>query len=273
MGFDAMEVDPDCQLGELLRDWRARRGKSQLDTALDADISQRHLSFIESGRSVPGRDKLLAVAEALDVPLRERNALLLAAGYAPLYPEQAWDAPQMSAITAAVKRMLKQQEPYPAVLLDRHWNVLAANNAAPRFFGRFVDLSRWPRPRNLLQLTFDPAGLRPFIHDWDQVARSLLDRVRREAVGRVLDRAEQQLIDTLVAYPGAPAAAAIRPDGVHLPMIPIGFVKDNQILRYFSMVATVGTPTAIAAQELRVECLFPADEATERGHLTLIEEA
>jgi transcriptional regulator with XRE-family HTH domain len=128
-----MEINPDCQLGELLRDWRARRGKSQLDTALDADMSQRHLSFIESGRSVPGRDKLLAVAEALDVPLRERNTLLLAAGYAPLYPEQAWDAPQMSAITAAVERMLKQQEPYPAVLLDGHWNVLAANNAAPRF--------------------------------------------------------------------------------------------------------------------------------------------
>jgi transcriptional regulator with XRE-family HTH domain len=267
-----VDVDPDCQLGGLLRDWRARRGKSQLDTALAADMSQRHLSFIETGRSVPGRDKLLAVAEALEVPLRERNALLLAAGYAPLYPEQAWDAPRMRAITAAVERMLKQQEPYPAVLLDRHWNVLAANDAAPRFFGRFVDLSNWPPPRNLLHMTFDPAGLRPFIRDWDRVARSLLDRVRREAVGRVLDRAGQHLIDTLLAFPGAAIAAASRPDGADLPMIPISFVKDGEILRYFSMVTTVGTPTAIAAQELRIECLFAADEATERSHLTLINE-
>ena len=216
---------------------------------------------------MPGRDKLLAIAEALDVPLRDRNALLLAAGYAPLYPEQPWNAPQMRAITAAIERMLKQQEPYPAVLLDRHWNVLGANDAAPRFFGRFVDLSAWPRPRNLLQLTFEPAGLRPFIHQWDQFARSLLDRVRREAVGGVLDRAGQDLIDRLLAYLGAPPAAAAGPEGSDLPMIPISFAKGGEVLRYFSIVATVGAPVAIAAQELRVECLFPADEATERSHL------
>ncbi|MBB3695609.1 transcriptional regulator with XRE-family HTH domain [Sphingomonas sp. BK580] len=256
-----------CELGVLLRGWRSQRGKSQLETALAADVSQRHLSFIESGRSVPGREKLLAIAEALDVPLRDRNALLLAAGYAPLYPEQAWDAPQMRAITAAAERMLKQQEPYPAVLLDRHWNVLAANGAAPRFSGRFVDLAKWSQPRNLLRLTFDPAGLRPFIHDWDQVARSLLDRVRREAIGRVLDKTLQGLVDTLLAYPGVPDAVEYRSDSTDMPMIPIGFVKDGTILRYFSMVTSVGAPTAIAAQELRIECLFPADEETERGHL------
>lgn len=263
-----METDAKGQLGRLLRDWRARRGWSQLDTALAADMSQRHLSFIESGRSTPGRDKLLAIAEALDVPLRERNALLLAAGYAPLYPEQPWDAPQMRAIIAAVERMLRQQEPYPAVLLDRHWNVLATNDAAPRFFERFVDLSAWSRPRNLLRLMFDPDGLRPFIHDWERAARSLLERLRREAVGRVLDQAGRELLEELMAYPGVPAAAASRPDASDLPMIPISFVRDDEILRYFSMVATVGAPTAIAAQELRVECLFPADETTERRHCT-----
>lgn len=262
-------ADQDCQLGDLLRDWRARRGKSQLDAALAADMSQRHFSFIESGRSVPSRDKLLAIAEALDVPLRERNALLLAAGYAPIDPERAWDAPQMRAITSAVERMLKQQEPYPAVLLDRHWNVLAANDAAPRFFGQFVDLSGWPPPRNLLHLTFDPAGLRPFIHDWERVARSLLDRVRREAVGHVLDPGGRELIETLLAYPGTSAAGATRPTVADLPMIPVSFIKDGEVLRYFSMVATVGTPTVVAAQELRVECLFPADEATEQRHQVL----
>jgi transcriptional regulator with XRE-family HTH domain len=265
-----MAADPEYPLGHLLRDWRARRGKSQLDTALAAAMSQRHLSFIESGRSTPGRDKLIAIAEALDVPLRERNALLLAAGYAPLYPEQAWDGPQMRAITAAVERMLEQQEPYPAVLLDRHWNVLAANNAAARFFGRFIDLSVWPRPRNLLRLTFDPAGLRPFIHDWERVACSLLDRLHREAVGRVLDRDGQVLLEELLAFPGIPAAGSSRPDAADLPMIPISFVKDNEILRYFSMVTTVGAPNAISAQELRVECLFPADKTTESRHSAFV---
>ena len=267
------ETQRGQQLGALLREWRAARGRSQLDLALDADVSQRHLSFIESGRSTPGRDKLLALAEALDVPLRERNALLLAAGYAPLYPEDAWDAPQMRAVTAAVERLLKQQEPYPAVLMDRHWNVLAANAAAPLFFGRFVDLAAWAKPRNLLRLIFDPTGLRPFIQDWQRVARTLLDRVHREAVGHVLDRGSRELLDALLAYPGVPAGAVAKPDGDDLPMIPISFVKDGLKLRFFSMVATVGTPATVAAQELRVECLFPADEETERQHLAFINPA
>lgn len=259
------------KLGDLLRAWRSARGRSQLDLALDADVSQRHLSFIESGRSRPGRDKLLAIAEALEVPLRDRNALLLAAGYAPIYSEAPMDAPQMRAVRAAVDRMLHQQEPYPAVLMDGHWNVLAANAAAPRFFGRFVDLNARKAPRNLLHLIFDPSGLRPLIHDWERVARSLLDRVRREAVGGVIDPQNRALVDALLAYPGAPADAVAKPDKEGLPMIPITFERESEVLSYFSMVSTVGTPTTVAAQELRVECLFPADEETERRHLSFME--
>lgn len=252
-------------LGDLLRDWRSTRGKSQLDLALDADVSQRHLSFIESGRSVPGREKLLDIAEALDIPLRERNQLLLAAGYAPMFREDAWDDPQMRSITAAAKRMLKQQEPFPAILMDRYWNVLATNEASPRFFGSFIDMASRTGPRNVLHLMFDPTGMRPFIRDWDKVAASLIGRVRREAVGGVLDPGTRELLAALLAYPGAPATRTAQTSG-ELPMIPLSFEKDGEMLSYFSMVSTVGTPTTVAAQELRIECMFPADDITERRH-------
>ncbi|WP_037479882.1 helix-turn-helix domain-containing protein [Sphingomonas sp. PAMC 26617] len=258
-------------LGDLLREWRSIRGRSQLDVSLEADISQRHLSFIESGRSAPGRDKLVNIAEALDVPLRERNVLLLAAGYAPLYPEGAWDAPQMKIITKAVARMLKVQEPYPAVLMDRHWNVLAANDALPRFFGRFVDMAARAGPRNLLHLMFDPFGMRPFIRDWERTSASLIDRVRREAVGRVIDPKTRELLDALLAYSGMQDGRGFRGASADLPMIPLGFEKDGVTLNYFSMVSTIGTPTTVAAQELRVECMFPADEETERCHATFMD--
>ena len=141
-----------------MRYWRQERGKSQLDLSLDTGISQRHLSFVESGRSVPSRDFLSIVSDALNIPLRERNVLLLASGYAPLYGEQSMDADQMAIVTRAIDRMLQQHEPHPALVLDRHWNVIRTNQAAPRFFGLFVDLEARPKPRNLLDLMFDPAG-------------------------------------------------------------------------------------------------------------------
>lgn len=238
--------------------------------SLDAGISQRHLSFIETGRSVPSRETLRQIADALDIPLRERNALLLAAGYAPAWPEPAWDAPEMAGIAAALRRMLQQHEPFPAIVMDRGWDVVLAKDAAPRFFGHFVDLSARPAPRNMLHLMFDPDGMRPFIANWDEVARSLLVRVRREAVCRVLDTRTRALIAELsAACPGADFArdaAASAP----MPVIPLSFVKDAAVLNYFSMVTTVGDPQTVAAQELRVECLFPADNETERLHAALM---
>lgn len=258
------------ELGALLRDWRSARGRSQLDVSLDANMSQRHFSFIESGRSTPGREKLIDIADALDIPLRERNALLVAAGYAPVYRDGGWDEPQMAGITAAAARLLRQQEPYPAMLMDRHWNVLSANAAALRFFGLFIDMAGRTGPRNILHLMFDPAGMRPFIHNWDMVASSLLGRVRREAVGGVLDPRTRELIDALQAYPGTPARRETPQSASDLPMVPLSFERDGTLLSYFSMVCTVGTPTGVAAQELRVECMFPADGATECRHLEIM---
>ena len=245
------------QLGELLRYWRQQRGKSQLDLSMDTGISQRHLSFVESGRSAPSRNFLSSVSDALNIPLRERNVLLLASGFAPQYSEQSMDAEQMAIVTRAIDRMLRQHEPHPALVLDRYWNVIRTNEAAPRFFGSFVDLSKRPKPRNLLDLMFDPAGMRPFVEEWEKVAAGLLQRVRREAVGHVLDAKLQELLKRLREHPGV---AALKPTlAPQSPVLPIVFRRGNQRFSYFSLITTVGTPQCITAQELRVECMFPTD--------------
>jgi transcriptional regulator with XRE-family HTH domain len=267
---------PPTELGELLRYWRDVRGVSQLDLSLDAGVSQRQISFIESGRSAPGRQTVLNLAQTLDVPLRERNALLLAAGYAPVYSEAPWNAEEMQSVTRALMRVVRQHEPFPAIVMDRHWNVLMTNDAAPRFFNCFIDMAARKRPRNMLHLIFDPKGMRPFVADWDNVARSLLQRVCRESICHVIDDGTRHLLDELLAYPDVPSdwklphASSATPATPAMPVVPLGFVSDGKVLRYFSMVTTVGTPQTIAAQELRVECMFPADEETEALHVQLL---
>jgi transcriptional regulator with XRE-family HTH domain len=252
--------------GVLLRQWRDIRGKTQLDLSFDAGVSQKHISFIESGRSTPSRQMLLDLAQALDVPLRERNELLMAAGYAPLYSDQALAAPIMDSIGKALTRMLRQHEPFPAIVMDRHWNVVMANDAAPQLFNCFVDMARRPTPRNLLHLMFDPEGMRPFIANWPQTARGLLARVHREALGRVIDEKTRRLLAELSQYPGVKAEwRAPSPDDA-MPMIPLSFAKDGVRLNYFSMITTIGTPQAVTSEELRLECMFPADDATETAH-------
>jgi transcriptional regulator with XRE-family HTH domain len=266
---------PGGQVGAMLRHWRDLRSQSQLDLALETGVSQRHLSFIEVGRSVPSRQMLIDLATALDMPLRDRNTLLLAGGYAPIYPDGAWDGPEMRSVTRALERMLRQNEPFPALVMDRYWNVLMTNRSAPRFFGLFTDLSSRASPRNLLHLVFDPKGLRPFVADWPRVAESLIQRVYRESVGRVIDERIKELLGSLLAYPEVetewipPKETTVQ---AVTPVIPIGLVRDGKVLNYFSMVATVGTPLTVAAQELRIECMFPADETTEALHLALFSE-
>ncbi|APA84716.1 helix-turn-helix transcriptional regulator [Paraburkholderia sprentiae WSM5005] len=269
--------DPQVQpgdLGSLLRYWRDVRGVSQLDLSLEAGFSQRQISFIESGRSVPGRDTLLTLAQTLDVPLRERNALLLAAGYAPIYSETPWNAQDMHSVVRALERVVRQHEPFPALVMDRDWNVLMTNDAAPRFFNCFIDMAAREGPRNMLHLIFDPRGMRPFVADWEEVARSLLQRVYRESVGGVVGDNTKRLLDDLLGYPDVPrdwkTHHGASTTHATMPMIPLGFVSEGAVLRYFSMVTTVGAPQNVAAQELRIECMFPADDATEARHRHLL---
>jgi transcriptional regulator with XRE-family HTH domain len=275
--MNAMRPDPDAppgELGDLLRYWRDVRGMSQLGLSLEAGVSQRQISFIESGRSVPGRDTLLTLAQTLDVPLRERNALLLAAGYAPMYSEAPWNAQEMHGVVRALERVVRQHEPFPAIVMDRHWNVLMTNDAAPRFFGCFIDMAAREGPRNMLHLIFDPQGMRPFVADWETVSRSLLQRVYRESVGHMVDDGTRRLLDELLAYPDVPRDWNThhgRSAAPTMPVIPIGFVSEGAVLRYFSMVTTVGAPQNVATQELRLECMFPADDETEARHLQLLD--
>jgi len=263
-------------LGALLRQWRGARNKSQMEASLDAGVSQRHLSFIEIGRSVPSRETLIGIAEALEIPYRDRNSLLLAAGYAPMYEDSGWDEQDLRSLTEALNRMLRQHEPYPAIVLDRYWNVLRTNTASPRFFNSFIDLSARPQPRNLLHLMFDPAGMRPFVANWEEVARTLIQRVYREAVGRVIDEKSQDLISALLAYPGTRPewrTLPVQRAPSDLPVIPIRFMKDGETLSYFSMLTTLATPQTIATQELRIESMFPMDGATETQHARIMNQA
>lgn len=261
---------PHSQVGGLLRHWRDLRGRSQFDLSLDTGISQKQISFVESGRSIPSRQTLTALSGALDVPLRDRNMLFLAAGYAPVYSEEDWDSAQMRSVAKALSRVLRQHEPFPALVMDRYWNVLMTNEAAPRFFNRFIDLAARQGPRNMLHLIFDPKGMRPFLVNWEDAARGLLERVYRESVGRVLDQKTKDLLAALLAYPDVETEWTSPAAPGPMPVIPLSFASGGGVLNYFSMVTTVGTPQTVAAQELRIECLFPADDATEAEHIAMI---
>src|SRR5258707_3320891 len=258
------------EVGALLRHWRDLRGKSQFDLSLDTGVSQKQISFVESGRSVPNRQTLSIIAQALDIPLRDRNTLLLAGGYAPIYSEGNWDSMEMKSVTDALKRILRQQEPFPAMVMDRYWNLLMTNECAPRFFNCFIDMAAREGPQNILHLLFDPKGMRPFVANWEGVAQGLFERVYRESVGRVVDEKTKALVAALFAYPDVKSECKNPVALRFMPVIQIGFMKDGQILNDFSMVTTVGTPQTVAAQELRIECMFPADETTEIRHASLM---
>jgi transcriptional regulator with XRE-family HTH domain len=264
------QESPSSQLRTLLRQWRDARGASQFDLSASANLSQRHISFIESGRSVPSRATVLTIAQALDIPLRARNTLLLAAGYAPIYSESGWDAPEMKMVKKAVERILHRHEPFPAIVMDRHWNVLKTNESAPKFFNFFIDLSARKAPRNLLQLMSDPDGLKPFIANWEDTSKSLAERVYREAVGRFADEKTEQLVAGLLSGSVVETEWTAPDSSGGLPVVPISFAYDGHKLNYFSMISTVATPQMVAAEELRVECMFPADQETERRHLAMM---
>lgn len=250
----------ESPFGQLLQQWRRVRGKSQLDLATEADVSPRHVSFVETGRSQPSREMVLLLATALGVPLRERNALLVAAGYAPVYRETSLDAPELEPARRALALILEHQEPYPAVVMNRHWDIVSSNRAAQALFGVLLDRGSPVPVPNVVRLMFHPDGLRPHVANWEVVASHLIQRVHREAVGGVADAATLALLDEVLAYPGVPAAwRRLDPALPLAPIIPVAFARGDLSVRYFSTVTTLGTPQDITLQELRVECFFPAD--------------
>jgi len=248
--------------GVLLRNWRGVRRVSQLDLALDAEISTRHLSCVETGRAQPSREMVLRLAEALRVPLRERNALLLAAGYAPLYRHTSLDAPELEAARRAVEVLIAQLEPNPVLVMDRYWNILRMNAGAQRILALFPGCDS-VTPLNGPRLVFHPQGLRPFIENWNVLAAHITRRVHREVADNPSDETLKRFLEELLSYPGVPSRWRTPDlDGTPPPFLTINYKWKNSTLRLFSALTTLGTPLDVALQELRIETLFPADEAT-----------
>jgi transcriptional regulator with XRE-family HTH domain len=250
-------------IGPLLQHWRRARNLSQLALAHEANVSPRHVCFLETGRAKPSRDMVLLLADTLAVPLRERNALLLAAGFAPMFRESMLEDEELAPVRTAIQAILKQQEPYPAVVMNRYWDIVATNGAASRFFGMLLGDRTPPGAGNVLRLMFHPEGLRPFVENWETVAQALVRRVHREAVGGALDAAGRQLLSEILAYPGVPARWRSPDFGTPLvPVVPVTFRHGERTFRFFSAVTVLGTPQDITLQELRIEGFFPLDEAS-----------
>lgn len=248
-------------VGEMLRDWRQRRRMSQLLLATEAEISTRHLSFVESGRSLPSREMVMHLADRLEVPLRERNALLVAAGYAPLYRERALDDPQLAAAREAVELVLRGHEPYPALAVDRHWNIVAANGALAPLVGD-ASPALLAAPVNALRLSLHPEGVAPRILNWHAWRTHLLTRLQRQ-IDASADPALVALHDELAAYPAPPGTrpAAAEPIPHHIA-VPLQVRTALGDLSFYSTTTVFGTPVDITLSELAIEAFFPADPAT-----------
>lgn len=252
-------------VGALLRQWRERRRMSQLALAIEAEVSSRHLSFVETGRSRPSREMVLLLGEVLDVPPRARNDLLAAAGYAPIYRESSLDAPEMSQFRRALDFLLRQQEPYPAIVLDRYWNILLANEGAGRFTGLFLDpaVADTLGSPNALRLICHPHALRPYIVNWDATAAALIQWLHRDLL-RSADAGIRLILDELLAYPDIPRNwRTLDLDAPTAPFLAIEMQKGDTHLSFFTTLTTLGTPYDITLHELRIESFFPADEATD----------
>lgn len=247
--------------GELLREWRNRRRMSQLDLALEAGVSARHLSFVETGRAQPSREMVLMLAEHLQVPLREQNALLLAAGYAPAFSETSLDRDQMRPVRRALDAILTGHEPYPAVIVDREWELVASNAPAG---GLLVGVSEalLAPPLNALRITLHPEGLAPRILNFREWSDHLLTRLHRQAL-LSQDPALAALERELLGYPGVQAASGVA-EPAEMLFVPLRLRLPSGVeLSLFSTLATFGTALDITLEELSIESFFPADESTD----------
>ena len=259
---------PVDTFGPMLRAWRRRRGASQLSLALQSGVSQRHVSFLESGRARPSREMVVQLSTALDVPLRQRNEMLLAAGFAPAYRESNLAAPELAPMRRAIDFMLKQQEPYPAVVIDRLWNLLQANEAANAFtIFLFDGMPPAPPPGkgpNLLRWILDPGALRPKISNWEEVARYLVSTTYAEILAAGGEPRALGFIEEIMAYPDVPASfRKLRFEERPAPVLTVDYLVGGKALSVFTTIATLGTPQDITLQEVRVESFFPADDRSD----------
>lgn len=262
----SIKATEDTAVGALLREWRAARRLSQLDLALEAGVSTRHLSCVETGKSQPSRDMVARLADALEMPLRERNALFVAAGFAPRYRETGLATPALAPVRRAIEFILAQQEPYPAFVMNRHWDVLHVNAAAIRFT-RFLMRGGDSRHTNMLHQFFDPADLRSVVANWEEIAGDLIHHLHLEVAAAPSDLRARTLLDEVLAYPGVPSRWRNRElESAPAPLLTTVFRSpDGNVsreLRFFSTYSTFGTPHDVTLDDLRIECCFPGDDET-----------
>lgn len=250
-------------VGLLLRRWRGARGLTQEALALEAGISPRHLSFIETGRAAPSRAVLLRLAETLDLPIRARNEVLDAAGFAPAFAETALDALPADGVKAMLRRILDQQKPYPALVADSAWNIRMANGPAMRMVmalvGETAARAAGADALNAMKQLFHPGLLRPFVENWEEVARDVLLRLAQEAAAGPMRAGAARLLAELMAYPDAPALRRAEAPPPSAPAMTVRLRKGELRLAYVSMLSTFGTPQDVTLEELRIKLFFPAD--------------
>jgi len=251
--------------GELLREWRGVRGMSQLELGCAAGVSSRHVSFVETGRAQPSRPMVLRLAETLEVPLRERNGMLLAAGFAPAYRESGLH--DLTPVQRALELVLRSHEPNPAFVLDRGWNILLANRSHERLLATALpESAASARAANAARLVLDPELLRPLVSNWEEVAHVVGLRIRQQLREPGLGNDLRADLEALLAFDGVREAV----ENVHTPpdagiVVPLELEIDGHRLSWFSTIATIGTPQDVTLDELRIESLFPADDATSRS--------
>ncbi len=257
-------------VGVMLKEWRAARGLSQLALACDADISPRHLSFVETGRAQPSREMILTLAETLDVPLRDQNALLIAAGFPAAFAESDYDGPEMTEIRNLVDLMLHANEPFCAAAIDRHWNILSANQTYWATTGGEPDPA-CPQP-NLLTRMFAPGGFRDFVTNWDDVAYPIVQRLHREAIAELTrnETATRDLLDELMqTYDLPPQWKVIDIGAQQPPLVPVILEIGDKTIRLITTITTLGTAQDVTLQEIRIETFLPADKESRDNWLTL----
>ncbi|MGH8025203.1 MAG: helix-turn-helix domain-containing protein [Pseudoxanthomonas sp.] len=249
-------------LGILLREWRTARRMSQLALAMEAGMSARHLSYLETGKARPSREVVCRLANALEMPLRERNALMVAGGHAPEFSENALSTPALERMRQAIDLIIAHQEPYPAFVLDRHWNVLKANQAAMRI-NRLLMHGRDSRHTNLLHQVFDPEDFRSVIVNWAEVAEKFVRHAQEQLAASPTDTVLRNLVSELFQYPDVPEHWRRR-DLINgpAPVLTLAFRSEEGELRFFETITTFSMPRDLTLDELRIECAFPADDPT-----------
>ena len=268
--------DSPLEFGSLLREWRQHRRLSQLDLSSRSGISQRHISFLETGRSRPSRPMVIALAEALTIPLRERNALLECSGFRAAYGQGSLDESAMALFREALQLAISHHEPYPAIVLDGRWNLVMMNPAALRFFGNFIDpfaaLAAIGNPDTfqMVRLCLHDQGFKPFIRNWSELVYSFLQRARQALLQQPRDPLLRQLIDDILRHPAAPGHWQT-PDWTTPPSPAVNMVLDDgrDTWSLFTMLAHFGAPQHVTLEELSVELFYPADAATRERLLAL----